>query len=145
MMPKMKCNQRMAIISLACGVSRKEKCGCHSGKVWARTDKYMANSKTTMDRSGEAKQRISIRMGDTMNIAAGNRNGARERTRTSTALRPLRPERSASASSATRARVKGNKLRAQPESHTAKPFHSARHLTLCQRDEFTTAEECRHC
>src|SRR5258708_32200482 len=32
MMPKMRCSQRSAIISLACGVSRNEKCGCHSGK-----------------------------------------------------------------------------------------------------------------
>src|SRR5439155_3614790 len=57
--------------------------------------------------------------------------GARERTRTSTTLRSLAPEASASASSATRARVKraglmgANRLRGI--------FNSARGLVLCQR------------
>src|SRR6266567_5711311 len=51
--------------------------------------------------------------------------GARERTRTSTTLRSLAPEASASASSATRARVK----RVGPD----EPTRLARHFQFCPR------------
>ena len=80
----------------------------------------------------------------TMNFQTCQRVGARERTRTSTTLRSLRPERSASASSATRARVRihPNRVGLNPEmvdpsragiTHTTRLFHCARRSTLCQR------------
>ena len=67
-----------------------------------------------------------------------SRNGAQERTRTSTTLRPLAPEASASASSATRARVK-KKLALMSQPDLRGIFNSARGLLLCQRKARPTA------
>ena len=83
----------------------------------------------------------------TMNFQTYLRVGARERTRTSTTLRSLRPERSASANSATRARVRihPNRVGLNPEmvdpsragiTHTTRLFHCARrpHPLSTRRD-----------
>src|SRR5690242_18128226 len=51
MMPKIKCSQRRAIISLASGFSRSEKCGLHTGKVCARKSKNMESLRLQTQRA----------------------------------------------------------------------------------------------
>src|SRR6266403_1356441 len=47
MIPKTRCSQRSAIISLACGVSRNEKCGSHWGKEITSRKKFMGTPRTS--------------------------------------------------------------------------------------------------
>src|ERR1700719_830824 len=47
MIPKTRCSQRSAIISLAWGVSRNEKCGSHSGKEITSRKKFMGTPRTS--------------------------------------------------------------------------------------------------
>src|SRR5437762_2665829 len=110
MIPKTRCSQRRAIISLARAVSRKAKCGCHSGKVskWRygsigrpRNKARMPCGNTVADFAAKGQPDIGRDR-----IQSTGEFGARWRTRTSTTLRSLAPEASASASSATRARVR---------------------------------------
>jgi hypothetical protein len=59
--------------------------------------------------------------------------GARKRTRTSTPLRELEPESSASASSAIRALFAMCEAGSRQASHTTRQINFARRGTLCQR------------
>src|SRR5215467_12316837 len=99
----MMCNHRSAIISLACAPAGKEKCGCHCGKASKTEWGTIATSENALG----CLARNTVADFAPKGQAHCRRNfGARERTRTSTTLRSLAPEASASASSATRARVK---------------------------------------
>src|SRR5437762_7044516 len=142
MIPKTRCSQRRAIISLARAVSRKAKCGCHSGKVskWRygsigrpRNKARMPCGNTVADFAAKGQPDIGRDR-----IQSTGEFGARERTRTSTTLRSLAPEASASASSATRARVK-KKLALMSQPDLRGIFNSARGLLLCQRKARPTA------
>src|SRR5580704_12048638 len=65
--------------------------------------------------------------------------GARKRTRTSKAVRPLEPESSASASSAIRALIRRDAVAKSHPHRVARRFNSAEPLRLCQRNETKSA------
>src|SRR5437660_11813232 len=48
MMPKMRCSQRSAIISLACGVSRNEKCRCQQRNEIASRQESMRDTSVAL-------------------------------------------------------------------------------------------------
>src|SRR6266852_7259977 len=106
MMPKMRCSQRRTIISFAAAPPRKEQYGRHAGNEYRNRCRNMATPRnsgasfcgTTVTDCGANRQSGYARM--------FRETGARERTRTSTTLRSLAPEASASASSATRAQMR---------------------------------------
>jgi hypothetical protein len=63
-MPKIKCSQRSAIISLASGFSRNEKCGVHAGKVSASKSKNMENLRLQTQRAAHASMITAMEHGN---------------------------------------------------------------------------------